>query len=256
MREPRLHPQRLIYETSNAIETEPERAVARADDALAACERLPAGDKAQLWGQALGTKGRSLLHAGFAEEAERWLRDAVTHHAAHRKEDEPRSATYLATCLRRLGRLGEAFAAIEHALKRLEELPKFDTREMTKLYALLERGRIHVAVGRDIEAVADLERVRRTQGETTAYPGLGALRSLVGLLKRLGRLDEARAHLEACARVANAKQTTNVARIAAVAVGEELLSEGPMLPREQLQRIWQDVFGEAAHATVVRSWFY
>lgn len=194
-----LRVRKLIYEATSSIDTDIVSAARNAAVAVELCAGLSGDDRAILTGQALGTHGRAVLHAGRPDEAEPLLRASMEHNCTHLEEQWPRSACYLATCLRHAGRALEALALTREALAATEcHLDRWEVAHTTALYLRLERGRALAALDRLLDAVLELEQVVASQDQPAAYPRLGAHRSLADVLARLGSTDDA---LQTSARV-------------------------------------------------------
>ncbi len=229
-----------------------DEAHARARSAVAGCDALPAPTRRQLRGIALGTHGRVHMHAGDLDAAEPLLREALAHHEAHLPLQAPRSACYLATCLRLQGRFREALAVIDGALDRIvsrADRPRL--LDTTELFARLERGRVLALVGRLEEARRDLEVVLDAQDFDGAYPRLGALRDLADVYRALGEAERAEDALRRCVQVVESAAAPMVRRVAAIAVGRAI-EEGwaTSLGREALEAAWARAFegGERGEA--------
>ena len=254
---PALQARKLIYRAASSIDASPIEAAETARRAVDICETLAAGDRAELLGQALGTHGRALLHRGDIAEARPLLEKALAHHRQHAHGEWPRSACYLATCLRRGGHPKDALVVAQEALAETERSSSWRIAQTTAIYLRLERGRILADLGRLEDALQDFESVQRSQDNAAAYPRLGAHRSVVEVLVRLGRSTEATSHLRTCLEVALGRGSDTLRRVGAVAAGEALLRNDALLPREELEAAWQAGFSSTDDVErVVRSWVY
>ena len=261
-RYPELHARRNIAAATAAIdEDDLPAAKALAEEAVQATEGLSGRDRRELLGEAYGTLGRVLLHAGALAEAEGFLRKGMAHHDQECPTEAPRSACYVATCLRRMGRLDEALEAVNTALEKLAP-QRWNLHATTKSYLHLERGRIRLASGDARGAIEDLELVRDAQNRDSSYPRLGAQRSLATAYRIAGDTERADDTLRACVAVARAVGTPRtIARVAAVAAGEALLGEmWGSVEREGLEDAWRRAFGDAVSEGEIRErlgvWVY
>lgn len=257
---PALRTRKLIYEAAVTIDRDAAEAERIAGRAVRLCADLPAGDdRVELTGQALGTQGRAILHGGRAAAAEPLLREALAHHRREKAREWPRSACYLATCLRCAGRAEDALSLIHEALAEAERSTRWESAETTATYLHLERGRALATLGRLADAEHALALVVGAQDRPAAYPRLGAHRSLAAVLRRLDRADEARDHLRVCVGVAIATGTAlpTLRRIGAVAAGEDLASGSPLLAARDLEDAWAAGFSPGIdRAEVLRTWIY
>ncbi len=254
---PELQVRKLIYEATGTIDNDPAAAEALAARSVTLCAALSGDDHAALLGQALGTAGRARLHGGRPEQAEPLLHKALDHHRKWLPSEWPRSASYLATCLRHARRAPEALELTRRALAETERsAARSDMAETTALYLHLERGRCLAALGQPADAARDFERVIAGQSLPAAYPRLGAHRLLAGLLALGGHADEARAHLRVCLEVAAGSGTSTLRRVGAVAAGEALLSGTPLLPVWELEAAWEAGFPGVDREQVLRTWIY
>ena len=172
-----------------------------ARQAVDGCEALPPHERSSLRGQALGTLGRVLMHAGRYAEAEPHLRAGAEHHREHVPNEHARSLSYLAACLRHAGRQDEALAAVEEALEvNARHVSIRRSAQTTEHYLHLERGRVLIELEAYDEAERELFSVM-PRAALASYPRLGAERSLVRLHLRACR--DARA-LEAWQRCLDA----------------------------------------------------
>lgn len=259
LRSASLRARKAIYLASFTIDVDAAHAAVLARSAVSLTEALQdEGDQALLVGRALGTLGRALMAAGQYAEAEHLLRRALEHHQAHADGEVARSICYLACCLRMMGRAEDALQAADLALVvAAKNLVNYEVAETSERYALLERGRALLALGRHDEAVDDLQRVLGPGKPEAAYPGLGARRSLVTALRRLGRPDAARDMLQMCVWVARGNAPLTLRRVAAVAVAEELGCAGPpSLAPDALASAWTACFGAADPSVIIRTWMY
>lgn len=255
---PALRVRKLIYLATGTIDHDVVLAERTAARGVELCAELSGDDPAVLIGQALGTHGRTLLHAGRLDKAEPLLRAAMDHHRDHLAQQWPRSACYLATCLRHAGRAAEALELIREALAVAERYAeRWDVAETTALYLHLERGRALAGLGRLRDAALDLEHVVRNQDPAAAYPRLGAHRSLVDVLARLGDADEARKHLRVCVNIALGDERQTLRRVGGVAAAEALLAERPLLSALDLEAAWAACFpADVDRGHVLRTWIY
>lgn len=260
---PELHARQLITSASHQIDPEHlDEAIALAERAVKMCEALAPRDRRDLLGQAYGTHGRTLMHAGRLGEAEALLRQACVHHQGTVPREAPRSGCYLATCLRLAGRAEDALGIVNGALSAAEAFAtRWNDAVTTGLFLRLERGRIYAALGMWQEAVTDFLLVCDAQLEDAAYPRLGALRGLARAYRALGRSEAADEALRACIAVAQRAPAPILRKVAAMAAGEALLDVGAtQVPRAQLEDAWAVAFGGDAPpgyvAAVIRSWVY
>lgn len=261
---PELLVRKLITSASNQIDMgKLDDAVSLAERAVSLCATVSARDRRELFGQALGTHGRALMHKGRFDAAEPLLRRALEHHRAQVPAEAPRSECYLATCLRLGDRPEEALRLVDHALTVTDEhAAKWQVAVTTRLFLRLERARISAALGRWEEATNDFVVVRDGQLVDTSYPRLGAVRGLARALRFLGRTDEADRALEACLTVVRQAADNNpvLQRVAAMAAGEALLDNIPSRSRAELEVVWDSVFPRETNAerieAIVRSWVY
>lgn len=250
---------RIISATSLIDGPNCHEAIQAAADAVELCRALPSSESRELLGQALGTHGRAFLHAGRHAEAEPLLRLAADHHHAAKPQEEPRSLSYLATCLRLAGRPEDALDVVDRALARAEidAEKKWDVAATTRLYLRLERGRVLAALQRWPEAASELLAVREGQQGELDYPRLGAVQSLPRVLRRAGRTAEAEQALAGCVavarRLAASERTSILARVAAVAAAEALLdAAADQCPSEALAEAVRAAFGEEPSFDVLK----
>lgn len=246
-----LRARERVITASAKIEFDVALALSIAQEAVSLCEQH---DSTWL-GRAIGTQGRVLLHAGRPAEAEPILRSA---YASHEKDQAhgPRSAIYLAQCLRHLGRPREALDLADWALDVAVSNPRHRQGASTRLYALLERGRALLDLGLLEEAVVSLEQVTH-QGQIASYPSLGARRSLVKAYRALGQRESARTQLQICTDVAlDDSGPETLRKVGAVAAAEDLKNDTPLLPVEQLEAAWTACFREATSNDVLQRWIY
>jgi hypothetical protein len=202
------------------------------------------------------------MRAGRLDAAESALRKALAHHEAVLPKEAPRSACYLATCLRLAGRARAAAAVTDDALAKAEKLTRrWNDAVTTQLYLHLERGRVRAALGMWAEAADDFARVCEGQPGDSRYPRLGAVRGLASALRALDRTDEADDALRACLSVARTASMPILRKVAAIAAGEALLNARPNgIPCSEIEEAWTAVFGvdtTPEHiAAVVRAWVY
>jgi hypothetical protein len=255
---PALRVRKLIYEAAARIDDDAAEAERIAGRAARICADLPAGDRAELTGQALGTQGRAILHGGRAGEAEPLLREAYAHHRRHKPREWPRSACYLATCLRRAGHAEDALSLTREALAEAERCAdQWEIAGTTINYLHLERGRALAELDRLADAERALGLVVDAQDHPAAYPRLGAHRSLADVHRRLGRADEARDHLRICVTIAVGTEPPTLRRVGAVAAGEALASGSPLLAARDLENAWAACFSpEVDRAEALRTWIY
>ncbi len=257
---PALRARKLIYLATGSIDDDVAAAERIAAEAMELCATLSGHEREPLTGQALGTRGRALLHAGHLNEAEPLLREALDLHRSNLELEKewPRSACYLAACLRHSGRAPEALELIRVALTATERhAEQWELADTTKLYLHLERGRVLAALGHLEDAVRDLKLVVRGQDQPAAYPRLGAHRSLTDVLVRLGCLDEARDHLSICLAMAHDAGSQTLRRVGGVAAAEALCSPLPLLAVSDLEAAWAACFPSSVErAHVLRTWVY
>jgi tetratricopeptide (TPR) repeat protein len=257
---PELHARQLITSASNQIDAERvDEAIALSERAVKLCDVLSSRDRRDLLGQALGTHGRALMHAGRLNEAEIVLRRAVAHHRAEMPREAPRSECYLATCLRLAGRAKDALVVVYGALGAAAAFAnRWNDAVTTSLFLHLERGRVYGALGMWREAAAEFSLVRDAQLEDAAYPRLGALRGLALALRALGQVTEADEALRACLAVARVAREPIIRQVAAIAAGEALNSGVPTaFPEIELKSVWTSAFGaDTDIRDVLRRWIY
>lgn len=227
-------------------------AAAEATVAVEKCASLERRDRSRLTGQALGTHGRALMHAGRWAEAETSLRRSVEHHRAEAPGEVPRSLCYLATCSRLAGRPDQALDIVEEAVRLNEpNLARHATALATVAYLRLERGRILIELVRYEEAEADLLEVA-PRHDVATYPRLGAERSLVRL--RLAREEWAPRARQAFARCVQAARlllddgrSVTLARVAAIGLAEGIERlELATSESQEAASLWERSFGTAA----------
>jgi len=155
---------------------------------------LRPGELRALYGQALGTQGRALLHAGRAEEALPKLRAAWAHHRERLPREALRSSVYLATALREAGRPLEAIEALGEGAAHLDACRRYsaDYAESTMMFWRYEHGRTLLALGDPRGARDELAEALEAAMERGWWPRLGILRALAWAEGMLGR-DAARA---------------------------------------------------------------
>jgi tetratricopeptide (TPR) repeat protein len=257
-----LRARKQLVLASCTIDRQPERALAAATAALELATALEDEDHEELFGLASGTLGRVLMHRGDLEAAEPTLRAAYEHHRRVAPHEACRSACYLACCLRLMGRSEAAVELASLALAEAQSLQdQFDAAKTTIAFARLERGRALEALGRYAEAAVELEQVVAINRSAESYPRLGAERSLASVFRAASKLDEARAHLVVCKRVARGDAPLTLRKVGAVAAAEELRSahragRPTMLPHRDLQDAWDACFGDAKVDDVLRTWIY
>jgi len=260
-RYPELHARKLIAAASGSIDVDRfGEASAFAQEAIALCDSPRQRDR-ELLGQALGTHGRALLHAGDAAGAEPILRRAVELHRQFCPRERPRSACYLATCLRKMGRLQEALDMIDGALAEIAR-PRWDLDVTTALFLRLERGRIFLDLGDATSAITEFELVKAGQSGDTSYPRAGAMRDLARALRLAHEDERAQATLAACVATARsmADRVPTIARVAAAAAGEAILDGVTSIAPAELADAWRAAFGDDASPDrirqILRNWIY
>lgn len=247
--EPEAHALLLIVRASASIDRDRfDEAREDAKRALGVLEALGRREQAALAGQARGTLGRALMHAGRYAEAEPHLRHAAEHHREHAPRERPRSLSYLSTCLRHAGRPTEALTVIDEAIaQNAHHLVSTRVARVTEHYLRLERGRVLLELGSFDDAERDLLAVM-PGSSITAYPRLGAERSLVRLGVRAGHHARALEAFRRCAAAASelvaAGVATTIARVAAVGIGEGLCTlRVAEAEREDAARLYERAFG-------------
>lgn len=246
-----------IVSATKTIDLKPHEAARAAEDALAQVQRLEPRDRDPILGQAFGTLGRAHLHSGAPQAGVPFLRNAVAHHTAHARREEPRSMTYLATCLRHAGDLDEAARVINDAFVRLERLPGWDVSGTTELYARLERGRCALARGNAVAAANDFEFVMDGQETDEQHPRISAVRGLAAAHRLLGNADRAHEYLARCVRVARTSKIEVYRELGAMAVGDALLAS-ELVPTD-LRDLWREVTGVPGDEHIrefVSHWIY
>jgi tetratricopeptide (TPR) repeat protein len=249
-----------VIEASAMIDHDPEMAIPIASAGL---ELAIACDAESILGQAIGTHGRALLHAGRAAEAEVQLRKAVEHHAtAKLRKEEPRSCTYLATCLRHQGRAADALVVVDEAIKRANDLQRWEVARTTLVFLALEKGRSLLALGDAVGAARCFEFVCREYATDFDYPRPAALRGLAAARRALGDQPTADEMLRRCLQVAWQAPVDIVRRVAAMAVGEALLLDPgeTSIPHADLDAAWRSLFPAAREPAAIRDvlsrWVY
>ncbi len=253
---PALFALRLIVCAAVAIDEEPSRGIVWAAQAVGACRALDAESRERLLGQALGTHGRALLHAGNPGGAQPLLEGALEHHQQFDPKEAARSACYLATCERLCERPEKALQLLDAAMAKAGQFAErgWELGLTTRRYLLLERGRTLGALGRWQEAKVAFEQVIDHRGDDASYPHLGGLRGLAHALRQLGATEHCDTLVARCSRVARENPRSTLAQVAVLAVGEALLDEAPAsLPERELHELWQAVFGETITPDRVRA---
>lgn len=214
-----------------------------------------------LYGQALGTHGRALLHGGDLAAAEPILRATIDHFERFIPYEAPRSRCALATCLRLSRQPQAALEEIDRALRETEGFPLYALSATTQFYLRLERGRILIALARWSEAIEDLLCVRRGQPDEHDYPRLGATRDLALAMQEVGKSTEARQMLRTCLDVARESVGT-IGATAAIAAGRCLSgsTQSMGVDASELHEIWSKFFGNDLSPEALRnaleSWVY
>jgi tetratricopeptide (TPR) repeat protein len=260
---PELRVRQLMTSASNKVDTEElAEALSLADRAVKMCDALSAADRRELLGQALGTHGRALMHAGNLEAAESSLRRAHDHHRTLVPREAPRSACYLATCLRLAGRPADGLALVVGALAAVEEFAgRWNAAVTTGLFLRLERGRCLAALNQWAEAIADFRAVRDGQDDDLSYPRLGGMRGLAQAHRALHECAEADAALRACLSAVDRSHSPTLRKVAAIAAGDALVGDlRTAVPTYELQAAWVAAFGALPNsqdlATAVARWVY
>jgi tetratricopeptide (TPR) repeat protein len=259
---PELHARQLITSASTQIDAEHlDEAIALSEKAVKLCDQLSSSDRRDLLGQALGTHGRALMHAGRLNEAEALLQRALAHHRDEVPREAPRSMCYLATCLRLAGRAEEALLIVDDArAAALTLASRWNDAVTTGLFLHLERGRLHAVLGMWHEAVTDFLLVRDGQLEDVAYPRLGAVRGLAVVLRALERMEASDEALRACLAVARGASAPILRKVAAIGAGEALLDLRTQVPLAELEDAWSGAFGPRMTseqiAGIIRTWVY
>lgn len=256
---PELVARERVLTAAALIDSDPDTALTVAQEAVARWRELAGSPGArESWlGRALGTHGRVHLHTGRLAEAEPLLRAALDEHEAD-PEQGPRSAVYLAQCLRHQHRTDEALALADRASRQATEHGQHDQSGQTKLYALLERGRALLELDRLDEAVVALEEVVSGQQGLAAYPSLGARRSLVRAHRERGDLEAARKQLRACVEVAlMPTEYLTLRKVGAVAAAEQLRAgRGSMASETELLAAWFACFIGPPEPATIATWIY
>ena len=229
-----------IIQASVAIDNEDlDRAVFEGERAVEAARATQGQTRRDVLGRALGTLGRAIMHKDDAASALAPFRESVAHHREHERASLPRSLTYLATALRRAGRLEDALDVVTESLGYCGSDTIHAESRTSRIFALYERGRIHFEEGRFVEALADLEEVRGAQADPWAYPRLGCERYLCALGFRLNLPIAEERMNEAIQRATDCERSPILRRIAIAACGEVL--QCPNVPSEARRRaleIW------------------
>lgn len=141
---------------------------------------LPTKERRWLRGQALGTQGLALLHAGRIEEALPKLHAAWAHHHAELRHEALRSSVYLSMALREAGRPLEALKALDDGCAHLDDCRRYsvDYAESTLVFWRYEHARVLLALG-DPRGARD-ELLAALDGASVRgwWPRLGILRAL------------------------------------------------------------------------------
>lgn len=233
-----------IIQATNAVDRDPVSALPFADDAILRAGELRGDSRRELWGRAVGTKGRVLMHAGRSEEALTFLRDAAEFHSRERAREAARSLCYEATCLRKLGRLADARDRAERGIELAISIGGAGA-ESTARYLNLELGRILMDLAElDGAEVAFLRATDRLRPDDVEDPHVRALRGLAAVHRRRRRADVAGPLLERVLAVAEAceRSFAQLASVAFDGAGEALLDERDGfesgVPLERLHACW------------------
>jgi tetratricopeptide (TPR) repeat protein len=248
--DPRVLAAMAVSRATAAIDAAPSTCVAVATQTLERAEAC--GDRA-IRARALGTLGRALTHTGTPERAEAHFRAAIALWNEVEQPQIPQTQSYLATSLRRAGRVSDAMNEIRDALARCEKRASAYTHE-TARYAWLELGRCQLELRMFDEAELSLARVLRDDLGDASYPNIGALATRYALREERGDQPGAERDLERCLRVAEGSGP--IARVALQAVGRHMLgSEGS----ERARQCWARHVASADRATIeraLREWVY
>jgi tetratricopeptide (TPR) repeat protein len=242
----------LVVRASGSIDRDDlDAAVRQAALAVNKSGALDRGERIRIYGQALGTHGRALMHAGRNVDAEPILREATVHHRAHARTmptELARSLSYLATCVRRVGRFADALETVEEAIRiNTPDALQWAAARVNETYLRLERGRILLAMGNHDEAERALLDVAPHDPITT-YPRLGAERSLLTLRLATGHHESAhqafRRCLEAGRSLLARGETSTHAKVAAVGAAEGMnCLSVTVSERANAEALWTKAFG-------------
>lgn len=248
--DPRVVAAMAVSQATAAIDATPETCVSIAQSTVEHARAC--GDRAIL-ARALGTLGRALTHAGAPARAEEHFRAAIAIWSEVEQAQIAQTMCYLATSLRRAGRVDEAAAIAKEALARSARRESTAYANETARFAWLELGRCQFELGMFDEAEVSLARVVRDEFGDASYPNIGAIATRYAV--RLGRGDErgASEDLARCARVAAGSGP--IARTALQAVGLRLLRSDPP---EEHRALWTSRL--AAERSMIeralREWVY
>lgn len=248
--DPRVVAAMAVSQATAAIDATPETCVSIAQSTV---ERARAcGDRAIL-ARALGTLGRALTHAGAPARAEEHFRAAIALWSEVEQPQIAQTLCYLATSLRRAGRVDEAAAIAEEALARSARRESTAYANETARFAWLELGRCQFERRMLDEAEVSLGRVVRDAFGDGSYPNIGALATRCAVRLELGDDRGAQDDLARCARIAAGHDP--IARTAMQAIGWRLLRPDPP---EEHRALWTSRL--AAERSMIeralREWVY
>lgn len=248
--DPRVRAAMAVIRATAAIDAAPSTCVAIATQAVALAKA--SGSRAE-YARALGTLGRALTHTGAPERAEPHFRAAIALWNEVESSQIPQTQCYLATSLRRAGRVRDAMNEIRDALDRCAKRESAYTQE-TARYAWLELGRCQLELRLFDEAEVSLTRVLREELGDASYPNIGALATRYALREERGDRSGAERDFERCLCVAQGADM--IARVALQAIGRHLL--GPATS-ERARQLWiKHGLGtdRAAIEQALRDWVY
>lgn len=231
--------------------------IRQAREALAQAQLLAQSDQDRVLGLACGTLGRAYLHAGEAGQSIAFLEQGLAHHQRTDVKEAPRSATYLATALRHVGRVPEAIQTIRQALDVLDGPTRRALFQTTKSYAQLELGRCLLAAADASAALSQFQAVVDSQRSDEQHPRISALRGMAEAYRQLGDLRNAAAIRDRCARVACGSYPHIVRLLGAMALGDALVAGD--LHDAAARQVWTALTGASdieKCRTIVERWVY
>lgn len=236
-----------ITQASLQIDRSAPGAVAFAEECLAEAALLEGEQRNMLYGRALGTLGRTLMHQSRVREALQYLLEAAEHHRDRYPHEEPRSRTYQAIALRLLGQNREALEIIEGALAKAATLKRHSATASVP-YLELERGRVMLALGRPELAVEAFRLVEKDGKNDENHPRISAVRGLAAAYRRNDRLEAAADALSRCLAVAE-RGVKPIHKLAARAAGDALVDVAAGLAsgveETKLHAVWRKHFDGA-----------
>lgn len=248
--DPRVLAAMAVSRATAAIDASPDTCVEVATQTV---ERARACGDRPILARALGTLGRALTHTGSAEQAEAHFREAISVWNEIEPSQIAQTQCYLATSLRRAGRVREALDLASEALSRCAKRDGAYASE-TARFAWLELGRCQLELRMFDEAELSLARVVLEEFGDASYPNIGAIATRYALREERGDHKGAERDLGRCVLVAQGRGP--IARAALQAIGRRMLS--PNAP-EHLQQCWRQQFATSDRATIeraLREWVY